>query len=236
MTARRAAATSSWETGATGEGERWTPVLKWTPATPVSFTERPLLSVVTEAPGLSRGRKWPSELRTWTLSEETPLKLGAAVWPFRWQPPYEEAVRRIAGLGFRAAELIAWDRDALASYYSPARVRALRALIADLGLELSEFVSTAAGMVSPEPAEREACLEHFRRFVEVAEALGTRTINTVAPMPHGVRVPPLKLLPTAQVWTAEIEPGLSNESRASTSARRAATRLLMSRASNCGPQ
>lgn len=135
------------------------------------------------------------------------MRLGAAVWPIRWQPPYEEAVRRIAGLGFTAVELIAWDREALASYYTPERIRDLRALIGDLGLELSEFVSTAGGMVSPEASEREACLEHFRRVCEVAAALGTRTINTVAPMPHGVRIPPLKLLPTAQIWTAEIDPG-----------------------------
>src|SRR4051812_1464521 len=100
------------------------------------------------------------------------MRLGAAVWPFQWQPPYEEAVRRIAGLGFRAVELIAWDREALASYYTPARIRELRALIADLGLELSEFVSTAGGMVSPDAAERDACLEHFRRVVEVAIELG----------------------------------------------------------------
>ncbi len=135
------------------------------------------------------------------------MKLGAAVWPFKWQPPYEEAVHRIAGLGFKAVELIAWDGEALASYYTPAHCRDLRALIGDLGLELSEFVSTAAGMVSPEAGAREACLEHFRRVAEVAVSLGTRTINTVAPMPHGVRIPPLKLLPIAQVWTAEIDAG-----------------------------
>ena len=78
------------------------------------------------------------------------MKLGAAVWPFQWQPPYEDAVRRIAGLGFRAVELIAWDGEALASYYTPARIRELRTMLGELGLELSEFVSTAAGMVSPE--------------------------------------------------------------------------------------
>jgi sugar phosphate isomerase/epimerase len=135
------------------------------------------------------------------------MKLGAAVWPFRWQPPYEDTVRRIAGLGFRSVELIAWDDEALASYYTPDRVRDLRSLIADLGLELSEFVTTAAGMVSPEAGARQACLERFRRVVEVAVCLGTQTVNTVAPMPHGVHVPPLKSLPTAQVWTAEIASG-----------------------------
>lgn len=135
------------------------------------------------------------------------MKLGAAVWPFQWQPPYEDAVRRIAGLGFRAVELIAWDEEALARYYTPDRIRDLRSLIGDLGLKLSEFVSTAGNMVHPDAGARQACLDHFRRVVAVAEALGTKTINTVAPMPHGVRVPPLKQLPTAQIWTAEIPPG-----------------------------
>ena len=41
------------------------------------------------------------------------MRVGASVWPFQWEPPYEEALRRIARLGFRAVELIAWDRDAL---------------------------------------------------------------------------------------------------------------------------
>jgi sugar phosphate isomerase/epimerase len=135
------------------------------------------------------------------------MKLGASVWPFRWQPPYEEAIRRIAGLGFQAVELIAWDGDALKNYYTPERIRELRALMGDLGVELSEFVSTAGTYVHPDAGPREACLEHFRRVIEVAEALGTKTINTVAPMPHGVRVPPLKQLPTAQIWTAEIPEG-----------------------------
>ena len=74
-------------------------------------------------------------------------------------------------------------------------------------MELSEFVSTAGGMVSPDAAARAGVPGALPPRVEVADGLGTRTINTVAPMPHGVRVPPLKLLPTAQVWTAEIEPG-----------------------------
>lgn len=33
------------------------------------------------------------------------MKFGAPVWPFKWQLPYEDTVRRIAGLGFRADEL-----------------------------------------------------------------------------------------------------------------------------------
>ena len=49
------------------------------------------------------------------------MKFGACIWPFQWEPPYETTIRRIAGLGFRAVELIAWDRQALDDYYTPQR-------------------------------------------------------------------------------------------------------------------
>jgi sugar phosphate isomerase/epimerase len=105
-------------------------------------------------------------------------------------------------------ELIAWDRRALEEYYTPERVRALRALLADLGLSLSEFVSTAAGMSALSAAEREAAVEYFKRFCEVARELGADTVNTVAPAPFGVRMPPLKSLPVTQVWTVEAPAGV----------------------------
>src|SRR5262245_10088525 len=99
--------------------------------------------------------------------EEATMKFGACVWPFQWNPPYEDTIRRIAGLGFRAVELIAWDRQTLDDYYTPQRIQALRRLLTDEGLELSEFVSTPAGMASPDPGRREQAVEHFKRQVEV---------------------------------------------------------------------
>ena len=136
------------------------------------------------------------------------MKLGAPVWPFQWHPPYEEAIHRIASLGFRNVELIAWNRQALDEYYTPERIRDLRTLIADLGLTLSEFVSTAGGMASAEPAEREAVVEYFKRFCATARELGADTVNTVAPVPFGLKVPPLKNLPVSQVWIVEVPGGL----------------------------
>jgi sugar phosphate isomerase/epimerase len=136
------------------------------------------------------------------------MRLGAPVWPFQWNPPYEEAVRRIAGLGFRSVELIAWNPQALEEYYTPQRVRDLRALMEDLGLRLSEFVSTAAGMASADPAQREAVIDYFRRFCAVARELGADTVNTVSPMPLGLPAPPLKQLPVSQVWTIPVPSGL----------------------------
>lgn len=136
------------------------------------------------------------------------MTLGAPVWPFQWNPPYEDAIRRIASLGFRHVELIAWNRQALEEYYTPARIRDLRALIEDLGLSLSEFVSSAGKMASPASEERQEVVEYFKRFCAVARELGADTVNTVAPVPFGLRVPPLKNLPTSQIWTVEVPEGL----------------------------
>src|SRR5262249_61369158 len=96
------------------------------------------------------------------------MKFGACVWPFQWEPPYETTIRRIASLGFRAVELIAWDRKALDDYYTPQRIQALRQLLLDEGLELSEFVSTPRGMASPAPGLRRQAIHHFRRRAEDA--------------------------------------------------------------------
>ena len=136
------------------------------------------------------------------------MKLGAPVWPFQWHPPYEDAIRRIAALGYRNVELIAWNRQALDEYYTPDRIRDLRLLMSDLGLSLSEFVSTAGGMASAEAAERDGVVEYFKRFCAVARELGTDTVNTVAPVPFSLRVPPLKNLPVTQVWTVDVPEGL----------------------------
>jgi sugar phosphate isomerase/epimerase len=133
------------------------------------------------------------------------MKFGAAVWPFQWEPPYEEAVSRIAGLGYQAVELIAWNREVLESYYTPQRIKTLRTLLDDLGLELSEFVSTPRGMASPDPAERKQAVEHFKRLVEVGVALGTNLVNSVAPNPFELPFPRIMTKHIAQEWTLEFD-------------------------------
>ena len=129
------------------------------------------------------------------------MKFGASVWPIQWAPPYEDALRRIAGLGFRAVELIAWNRDVLDEYYTPERIKALRRLLADEGLELSEFVSTPPGMASPDQAKREQAVEHFRRMVDVAVQLGANLVNTVAPTPFSQDYPRITEKHLRQEWT-----------------------------------
>jgi sugar phosphate isomerase/epimerase len=136
------------------------------------------------------------------------MKFGACVWPFQWDPPYEDAIRRIAGLGFRAIELIAWNRQTLDDYYTPQRIQGLRRLLADEGLELSEFVSTPPGMASPEPRRREQAIEHFKRQVEVGVELGAKLINTVSPIPFDLTLPRITQKHLLQEWSGDFAPGL----------------------------
>jgi sugar phosphate isomerase/epimerase len=136
------------------------------------------------------------------------MKLGASVWPFQWHPPYEDAIRRIVSLGYKNVELIAWNAQVLTDYYTPERIRDLRSLMGDLGVGLSEFVSTGGAMASGNPAEREAVVEYFKRYCAVAVELGTDTVNTVAPVPFNLPVPALKNLPVTQIWTVDVAEGL----------------------------
>lgn len=136
------------------------------------------------------------------------MKFGASVWPFKWDPPYDEGLRRIAAMGFKAVELIAWDRAALDDYYTPQQIKHLRTLLDDLGLELSEMVSTPRGMAHPDAAVRNQAVEHFKRLVEVALELGTRTVNAVAPYPFDIAFPRIMLKHVYQEWTVELDPDL----------------------------
>jgi sugar phosphate isomerase/epimerase len=136
------------------------------------------------------------------------MKFGASVWPFQWDPPYEDTLRRIAKLGFKAVELIAWRREVFASYYTPQRVKDLRLLLDDLGLELSEFVSTPPGMASPDPSARKQAVEHFKQLVETGVALGTKLVNSVSPNPFELPFPRIMLKHVYQEWTLDFDPKL----------------------------
>ena len=136
------------------------------------------------------------------------MKFGAPVWPFQWDPPYEDTVRRIAKLGFKAVELIAWNREVMNTYYTPQRIKDLRLLLDDLGVELSEFVSTPPGMASADPVARQAAVDHFKQLVEVGVALGAKLVNSVGPYPFELQFPRIMLKHVYQEWTLEFDPGL----------------------------
>jgi sugar phosphate isomerase/epimerase len=136
------------------------------------------------------------------------MKFGASIWPFKWDTPYEDTIPRIARLGFKAVELIAWDRAILDEYYTPQRIKGLRDIIASEGLELSEFVSTPRGMSHPDAAVRADAVECFKRMLEVADALGTRMVNSVSAYPFAIEHPRITDRPLMQEQLVEIPSGL----------------------------
>ena len=136
------------------------------------------------------------------------MKFGASVWPFKWDTPYDDAIKRIAALGFKAIELIAWNREALDDYYTPQTIKHLKSLLAGEGLMLSEFVSTPRGMANPDKKIRDAAVEHFKRQVEVGVELGTNIINSVSSYPFDIAAPHITVLPHVQKFQVELPAGL----------------------------
>jgi sugar phosphate isomerase/epimerase len=133
---------------------------------------------------------------------EACMKFGASIWPFQWDPPYEDGISRIASLGFEAVESIGWNRQILHEYYTPKKVKELRRFVEDAGLEISEFVSTPEGMASPDKKERDRAVEHFKRAVEVAVGLGTGIGNSVSAYPFDLEFPRITDRPHLQRWTS----------------------------------
>ena len=143
------------------------------------------------------------------------MKFGASSWPFQWDPPYENVIKRISSLGFKAIELIAWNKNFLEEYYSLSKTRELRKIIEGEGLELSQFVFSPFDLSSPEKAKRDQDIESFKKASEVGQRLGTKIINSVSAWPFGMRFgqefPWFTNKPVVQLFTAPMPKGLDWE-------------------------
>ena len=140
------------------------------------------------------------------------MKFGASSWPFQWEPPYEDAIRRIARLGFRAIELIAWNQQFLDEYYTPAKIAELKAVLDGEGIALSQFVSTPHDLSSDDAGRRDAAVLHWQRTVETGVQLGAPLINMVSSHPFAMRdgeqIPRITTKPLVQTYTAHVPSGL----------------------------
>jgi sugar phosphate isomerase/epimerase len=141
------------------------------------------------------------------MNADKKIKFGSSIWPWRWEPPYEATLSRIAKAGFKAVELIAWNREALDTYYTPQKIRELRDTLAGEGLELSEFVSTPHGMSSPDKKARDAAVDHFKRLCEVGIELGTTMVNSVSSYPLDVDFPWITERPHMQTFHVDLPSG-----------------------------
>jgi sugar phosphate isomerase/epimerase len=135
------------------------------------------------------------------------MKFGASIWPWKWDAPYAEAVRRIARSGFRATELIAWNESSLSDYYTPATIAVLRRTLADEGMTLSQFVVSNHAAASADPSRRRQSVDIFMRGADVAAELGATIVNTVTHMPLGLPYPRITDRPSMQTFSIEVPNG-----------------------------
>ncbi|NLK07120.1 MAG: sugar phosphate isomerase/epimerase [Firmicutes bacterium] len=126
------------------------------------------------------------------------MRIGASIWPFRWDVPYEKAISRIADLGFKAVELIAWNEEILNGYYTPKRTGELKKIIRDKGLVLSQFVSTPSGMAHPDKKVRDQAVEYFKMALDVCVDLEAELFNGLPDTPFSAPGPQLPARPHVQ--------------------------------------
>ena len=140
------------------------------------------------------------------------MKFGASSWPFQWDPPYENAIRRIAGLGFKAIELIGWNKEYLVDYYTPATVKMLRSVLDGEGIAISQFVHSPNDLSSGDAAARTSGVETWKRAVGIGVELGAPIINMVARHPFsmndGQEIPRITTKPLVQKYAAKVPRGL----------------------------
>jgi len=124
-----------------------------------------------------------------------PIRVGCVSWTFRsigQGPPWEEEIRRIAGLGFAGIELIVARPQELKTYWKDQEIARLRSLLSTVGLTCSQFVlfqNAVAGFGSRKVSELREALKVFEAGCKAARALGAPLINIVAPWPTDIRGP-----------------------------------------------
>lgn len=129
---------------------------------------------------------------------------GCCVWSVA-SPPYEEAIRRIASLGFKGIELIAWNRESLDEYFTPRKVKELRELMEFLGMELTGFNVPIQGVTSLKKEDQDAALSLFKKQVELTQEFGAKIATGCSQFPfHGIRGPNSKERPLVQTFGVDI--------------------------------
>ena len=129
---------------------------------------------------------------------------GAPVWPLKWAFPYDDPIKKIAELGFKGVELIGWNKEAFEEYYNEKTIRELNKLIADLGMVVTNFNYNAVNLASEDPAVRKQDRDIYKRAVETAVSLGSKTLTSVTPYPFSFdsdKIMHIRHLPTVQIWT-----------------------------------
>jgi sugar phosphate isomerase/epimerase len=136
------------------------------------------------------------------------MKFGASIWPWKWDTPYDNAIKRIGQAGFRATELIAWTPESLNEYYTPSTIAQLKSTLADADVTLSQFVVNNGGAASADPARRAEAVAMFKRGVDTAVELGAPIVNTVTHVPFELPLPRITDRPLVQLFNLPVSADL----------------------------
>ncbi len=123
------------------------------------------------------------------------MRIGCVSWTFRGigqGPPWDEEIRRIAGMGFSGIELIVARASELQTYWKGEELARIRGLLSDVGLTCSQFVlfqNAVAGLGSRKTSELREALRTFEAGCAAAKALAAPIINIVAPWPTDIKGP-----------------------------------------------
>jgi sugar phosphate isomerase/epimerase len=144
-------------------------------------------------------------MRKQTVADKS-LSFGSTTWTLSWNPPYEDAIRRIAKTGCKSFELVAWDAATIKAYYTPQRISDLRSLADAEGLTLTNFFYRLRFEPQEGVATSKCDLDDFKLGIETAASLDSRVITTPTPYPFGRPLKPIMQRPTSQEWTAPADP------------------------------
>lgn len=119
------------------------------------------------------------------------MKLSFNTWVYSsfpvWVPAYplEEAIRRIAHIGYDGIEIGAASPHAYPAYLGKERRREIKKVLEDNGIELSAMLPAPGGgpghnVASPLPEERKNAVEQYKQVIELCSDWGGRTVLYVA--------------------------------------------------------
>lgn len=115
------------------------------------------------------------------------MKLSLSVWHYSsmvsWLPcyPLDEVIERTARIGYPAIELGAASPHLWPDYLTPEDKQKIRKKIESHNLEISAVCPALGGgpghnPASPNSREREASLDHYRKIIDLAVELGSKSI------------------------------------------------------------
>jgi sugar phosphate isomerase/epimerase len=120
-----------------------------------------------------------------------PLTVGACTYSWLWSHPLEEAVRRIAGMGFTYFELMATPPHCWPRTWSAEDRAAFRGLYESLGLRVTSVNPTFLdlNLASPNPGIRDESIRQLRETIQLAHDIGAGLVVAPAGRKHLLLAP-----------------------------------------------